>query len=152
MLLKRLIVLSVLMMSLSVISVADANDDLSFQSRRERREKNIQEVYNQLSLTDAQKQQLEQNKINNQGKKKDLYEKIRSYKEMLNQELMKIDLDMTKINNIQGSIKALQMQILDDRLNSILEVRKILTPEQFTKFIGFMKEARQERFKNDEKQ
>lgn len=152
MLLKRFILLSVLIMSLSVTPSAYANDKSSFQSRQERREKKIQEIYNQLNLTDAQKKQLEQNKISNQDKKKDLYEKVRSYKDALNQELMKIDLDMTRINDIQNNIKALQVQILDERLSSILEVRKILTPEQFTKFIGFMKEARQERLNNDEKQ
>ena len=33
--------------------------------------------------------------------------------------------------------------MLDNRLNSILEVRKILTPEQFKKFIGKMQEHKE---------
>ena len=101
-------------------------------------EKRNQEIYTQLSLTDEQKKQLEDNKQKNREKRKALFEKMRSYKDALNKELMKSNLDVNKINVIQAQFKVLQSQMTDERLNSILEVRRILTPEQFAKFVLLM--------------
>ena len=41
---------------------------------------------------------------------------------------------MEKIDQINGDLKKMMAQMLDYRLERILEVRKILTPEQFKKF------------------
>ena len=106
------------------------------QKKREWWENKVQDVYNQLNLSDEQKMLLEENKKNGRERKKALYEKRRLQKEALNQELMKPQLNLSKINEIQSEIKSLQSQISDDRLNSILEVRRILTREQFIKFIS----------------
>lgn len=105
-------------------------------------EEKTREIYSQLNLTDEQKNQLEENKKNNRDQKKALYDQMRSLKDALNQELMKPELNMDKVNEIRSQVKALQTQISDDRLNSILEVRKILTPEQFTKFNSLMEERK----------
>lgn len=109
------------------------------------REKKTQEIYNQLGLTDEQKKKLEENKLNNKDQRKSLYEKARDFKASLRQELMKPALDMNKINEIQAQIKANQAQITDDRFNSVLEVRKILTSEQFSKFITLSEESKHEK-------
>ena len=53
---------------------------------------------------------------------------------MIRQELQKDQLNMDSINQINSELKNLQAQILDRRLEGILEVRKVLTPEQFKKF------------------
>jgi len=93
-------------------------------------------IYDKLDLTTEQKKQLEANKVRDREVMKASFEKMKSYRETLKTELMKPELDMVKINNIQSQIKTLQAEMLDNRLNSILKVRKILTPEQFTKFIS----------------
>ncbi len=107
-------------------------------------EKKTQEIYSQLNLTDDQRKQLEDNKQRHMDQKKASFDQIRSYREALNQELMKPQLDMDKINQLQSQFKALQAQLTDDRLNSILEVRKILSLEQFSKFISLMEEHKHE--------
>ncbi len=122
-------------------SPASTEQERFWQIKHEEKEKSIREIYTQLNLTDEQKKQLEENKRSEKDSKKDLYGKIRSYKEALNQELMKPELNMLNINEIQTQIKTVQAQIADDRLNSILNVRKILTVEQFTKFTELMKKA-----------
>ena len=100
----------------------------------EMKEKRTQKIYAQLNLTDEQKKQLEDNKQKNREQKKALFKQMKSSKETLVQEFMKPDLDMNKINAIHAQIKALQAQMADNRMGSILAVRKILTPEQFKKF------------------
>ena len=108
------------------------------QKRHEGKEGRSQEIFNELKLSDQQKQQLDDNKAKSRKQMEATLEKMRSFREALNQELMKSALDMNKINEIQVQIKAVQAEMVDGHLQSILEVRKILTPEQFTKFLLMM--------------
>ena len=107
----------------------------------------IQEIFGKLNLTDAQKQALENNKLKHRSQMKDVSTKIKSHKEALKAELMKPELDMSKINDIQSKMKVLQAEIADYRLSSILEVRKILTPQQFENFNALMDKHKSEREK-----
>ena len=105
----------------------------------------IQEIYSQLNLSDSQKKLLEANKQQHREKVKSLHQEMKIEKEALHGELMKSQLDMLKINGLHGQIKALQSQMEDVRLGSILAVRTILTPEQFSKFVGLMRNLKRER-------
>ena len=155
--LRKFIFIFIPLCSLFAMPVVHANSDTASErssfsrERQERMEKKIQEIYNQLNLTDEQKKQLEDNKLKHQETRRASFEKMRSYKDALNQELMKADLDMNKINEIQSQLKALQSEMADARLNSILEVRKILTPEQFAKFISLMEKHKREESSAEEK-
>ncbi len=150
---RKVVFLSFLILANCAISSANAEDKADFPTkRREKMEKNIEAIYNQLNLSEPQKKQLEENKLHSREKRKTLYEKMRSYKQALNQEIMKPQLDMAKIDEIQSSIKTLQAQMVDDRLESILAVRKILTAEQFTQFIIQVEKSRQEFRGKEEKE
>ncbi len=116
--------------------------DEGWKGMHEKREKKVQEIYAQLNLTDGQKKKLEENKAKHHEQKESAFKKIRSLREVLKQELMKPALDMNKINEIQAQIKAFQAQMVDNRLNSILEVRGILTAEQFAKFTALMEKRK----------
>ena len=107
-------------------------------------DKPIEEIYRQLNLTDDQKRQLQANKQQLQAKMQMARGEMRNYKEALRTELMKPQLAMTKIYVIHGQIKALQAQMEDDKLNSILAVRNILTADQFAKFVNLMHRHKQE--------
>jgi Spy/CpxP family protein refolding chaperone len=129
--------------------------DEGWKGMHEKRGKNIQEIYTQLKLTDEQKKKLEDNKTKHHEQKEGTFKKMRSLREALKQELMKSALDMNKINEIQTQIKAFQAQTADDRLNHILEVRAILTAEQFAKFNALMekrKHGSQEKEEKEEKE
>ena len=106
------------------------------QERHKKMEQKRQKMWDELNLTADQKKQLEANKTKNREGMKASFEKMKSCRESLKQELMKPDLDMGKISAIQSEIKALEAQMTDAHLNSVLEVRKILTHEQFEKFIS----------------
>lgn len=99
-----------------------------------------QQIWDQLNLTPEQKKQLEENKAKNRESMRTTFEKMRSCRDSLKDELMKPELDMNKINGVQSQIKSLQSKIVDDSLNSVLGVRKILTHEQFEKFIAITRE------------
>jgi len=98
----------------------------------------IQEIYSQLNLTDAQKKRLEANKEQHRSRMERSRQEEKSAKEALRGELMLLQLDMQKINEIHRRIKEIQAKMEDDKLSSILAVRSILTPEQFLKFVTLM--------------
>jgi Spy/CpxP family protein refolding chaperone len=112
---------------------------------KEKREKKMQEVYGQLNLTEEQKTQLKANKEKSRDAGKALFEQMKSSHEALNQELMQPELNMDKVTQIHSQLKALQTQMADNRLNSILEVRKILSHDQFVKFLSMMKERKHDK-------
>ncbi len=107
---------------------------------KEKVEAKRQELYKDLNLTDQQKRALEENKNKRREQTKALFNEMKEKRQLLSQELQKDELNMEKINQANNELKNLQAQMLDNRLASILEVRKILTPEQFKKFIGKMEE------------
>ena len=99
-----------------------------------------QELYKDLNLTDQQKKSLEENKNKHKEQTKALRNEMKEKRDLLRQELQRDELNMGKINQTNNDLKNLQAKMLDDRLASILEVRNILTPEQFKKFISKMEE------------
>lgn len=104
----------------------------------------IQEIYNQLNLTDDQKKQLEDNKKQHRARMESARQEVKTDKEALHEELMKPQLDMPRIKDLHERIKTLQSQMEDIKLSAILEVRAILTPEQFLKFANLMHRHKQE--------
>ncbi len=104
----------------------------------------IEDIYNQLNLTDDQKKQLDSNKQQHRSKMWMARQQMKTYKEEMRSALMSLQLDIPKINQIHSQIKSLQDQMEDDKLSSILAVRAILTPEQFLKFVGLMHKHREE--------
>jgi Spy/CpxP family protein refolding chaperone len=156
---QRIWVLCVLFLGFFVVPIVSAvepsaslgKDNLRSE-RYQKQEEKIRKIYRQLNLNEQQQKQLTDNKLSSQTKKKTLYKELRLHKENLNRELMRANLDMKRINDIQSKIKDLQVQGVDDRLNSILAVRDILTTEQFIQFVDLMERLREEKRMMREKQ
>ena len=98
-----------------------------------------QETYNDLGLTDGQRKLLEENKNKHREQTKALFTQLHQKMTLLRQELEKNELNMQEIHQTNNELKQLHAQMLDNRLELILEVRKILTPAQFKKFEDKMK-------------
>jgi len=98
------------------------------------------QLYNDLGLTDEQRKLLKENKNKHRERTKSLFSQIHEKADLIRQQLQKDQLNTEEIYQTNNELKKLQAQMLDDRLESILEVRKILTPEQFKKFIVKMEE------------
>jgi Spy/CpxP family protein refolding chaperone len=104
----------------------------------------IQEIFNQLNLTDDQKNRLEATKHQHRVRMESTRQAMKALRAALHEQLMSTQLDMARVNELHGQIKALLCQTEDDKLHSILAVRSILTPEQFTKFVELMHKRKQE--------
>jgi Spy/CpxP family protein refolding chaperone len=113
---------------------------------KERMESKRQGLFKELNLTDVQKKQLDENRAKNREVMETLRKSMQESKEQMRQELQKETLDMGKIYQLQGQIKEAQAKITDNRLQGILEVHNILTPEQFKKFSEHM-EKQKDRFR-----
>ncbi len=114
---------------------------------KERMEARKQEMFKELNLTDEQKQKLDENRKKHKEDAEGLYGRMKELRTAMRQELEKDVLDMAKINQIQSQIKEANAQMMDDRLNGILEVRGILTPEQYKKFSAKMHEHKERSMK-----
>jgi len=95
-----------------------------------------------LNLTEDQQKQLKSIKQKEMGAMKSVFEQIKANREELNAEIVKATPDMNKVNNIQTQMKTLQSQMVDNHLNSILEIKKIMTPEQFIGYMALKKERK----------
>ena len=98
-------------------------------------------IYSQLNLTDQQKKQLDESRNKYREQNKALFNQMREKRELIRQELQKDKLDMDKISKANSELKKIEDQLLDSRFQSMLETRKILTPEQFKKLMAEKEEG-----------
>src|SRR5208282_6165237 len=81
------------------------------------------------NLTDDQKKQMKAIWEKQKEVKKTAFEQIKADKEALTNELLQTTPDVNKINDLKSKMEAIHAQMLDNRINSNLEVKKILTAE-----------------------
>ncbi len=102
---------------------------------KSKKEAMIKEIYKQLNLTPEQKKKLEANRNKLDQQKKKLFEDFHAKRKEIREELQRPELNMEKVKQINSEFKDLMAKKADHRLERILNVRKILTPEQFSKFM-----------------
>ncbi len=95
-----------------------------------------------LNLTEDQQKQLKAIKQKQRDTMKSTFEAIKTNREAFNEEIVKATPDMNKINDLQNQLKTIQAQMADNQLNSVLEMKKIMTPEQFAGFMALKKERK----------
>ena len=103
----------------------------------DRMEKGFRKISKELGLTPEQEEQLKSHKEKSREERKEFRKKISDKMKELGEELDKQELDMGRVNQLHAELKALHSEMEDNRLNDILKVREILTPEQFAKFRAF---------------
>ena len=109
---------------------------------QKRMESRFTEVSKELNLSAEQQKQLESHRKQHREQNVALYYDMKKKRDEIKSELQKPELNMNKINQLHTEFKALMGKIEDDRLNGILEVRKILKAEQFTKFMELMEKRK----------
>jgi Spy/CpxP family protein refolding chaperone len=96
------------------------------------------EIYERLQLTERQKELLEANRMQYHDQINSLNQTLTQLRQQLNMELEKRQLDRNRINTLKSRIDRLQAQLTDIRLQSIMAIRDILTPEQYEIFSEMM--------------
>ncbi len=92
------------------------------------------EIYEQLDLSEQQKKSLEVNREKNYSQVKKLKEQARSLKRQLKDEIGKPQMNEGRIQSLKAELNRVQSLITDSRLKGIMEVRDILTPQQYEYF------------------
>jgi Spy/CpxP family protein refolding chaperone len=111
------------------------------KGRGRRGEGFMNRIQSQLNLTADQEKKLKQNREAHREVMKTLHEALRAQREALGAELEKTSFDMNRVKSIHEELKGIEARMADQRLSGILEVRQILTPEQFKKFGALTREA-----------
>ena len=143
--LRNILVMGMMGMAFCLPGLAHANMGGGIKGGHEKHEKmeqRIQKVFDQLSLSDEQKKLLAENKAKHKTSRGAFSKVMKESMKAMGEALKAKDVDMNKVNALQNQLKAAHAQMADERLNAILEVRKILTQEQFIKFSSLMEEKR----------
>lgn len=127
------LVISVFLLSTTGVFANEKQEFNKEEHKKEWQEKRAR-MFKELGLSEEQKQTLKIHKESHRDGIKVLRGQIKEKRKALRQALENPDADENAITAANNEIKALSNSLADNRLKGILEVRKILTPEQFKKF------------------
>jgi len=91
----------------------------------------MEEIMDELDLTDVQKTQLEELKKPSVEEFKKRREEVKAINQELKKELDKAETDKAKIDSLVDKLVAFEREKIEKRVEHILKVKEILTPEQF---------------------
>ena len=101
-----------------------------------------------LNITDDQKAQLNEMMKEDMSRKKELRQTIREKMELIDEELLKENIDMNAVNQLAAEIQQTSADISRINIESKLKVRSVLSFEQYTK----MEKNRKEMMANFKKE
>jgi len=110
------------------------------------KEAGFSNLIEKLNLSPEQQAQLKENRQKYHELSKGLREELREEHTALRQELNKPESDEKAVNKLTAYISEIQAKMVKLRTRKILEIKKILTPEQFQKF-NELAEERHKSFK-----
>ncbi len=112
----------------------EKNHKSKVQEKEKLHEERMDSLIRELDLTPQQKEQLGKCREANHEQQRKSRDLLRDKKKELETELAKYDSDEGKIKRIGAQLTDLWGKAIEQRTNSVLEIKKILTPEQFEKF------------------
>ncbi len=106
------------------------------------REEKFEKLSTELGLTAEQKAQLKEQRETFKDKQGELMTKSRAKNKELGEELEKPEVDRAKVNKIISDIQTLTGEKLRNRVEKIIAMKGMLTPEQFKKLQDKMERKR----------
>jgi len=97
-------------------------------------EEMVQKMEEKLGITEEQSVQLKAHRTEHKEKMKALKGELKEKREALKKELENVGANEGSIQAAATALKTVQSQLVDERINGILAVKLILTPEQYEKF------------------
>jgi Spy/CpxP family protein refolding chaperone len=113
---------------------------------RQRQEK-YDKLTESLGLSEEQIAQLKSRKQAKTESREKLRSKLHSEEKALKEELEKPVSDNTKIKELADSIKNIHSEMVDERIRGILEIKAILTTEQYAEFKSKMGRYKEKKFR-----
>ena len=124
---KQIVIFAVVIALVSSSSIVYAERTRDFQKNKTER------LIEKLDLSLEQQEQLREQRAKNEEKAKGLKKRLRSKRSELSEELEKEDIDKQKVYSVITEVETLMGDQLEQRVERILTMREILTPEQFKK-------------------
>jgi Spy/CpxP family protein refolding chaperone len=94
-----------------------------------------------LNLSETQVTQLKAIQDQQKGVMKNTFDQLKTNRQAFDSEIAKATPDMSKINDLQAQLKAVQGQMIDNHLNFVMSIKKLMTPEQFAGYMALEKEG-----------
>ena len=107
--------------------------------------KHLERLMEELDLTDDQRLKLDGNREAQMVLGQKLFKEFAEKQKELGEELESETTNRSKINALAADLKEIQGRMIDLRIDSVLAVKEILTPEQYKKFSEGVKTMRGKR-------
>jgi len=133
---KRLLVFAMAVMFLAV--VGHNAYAMEQRGKSEGEGKRHEEVFKALHLTPEQQSKLQENRKMQRQKMEQLHIAIADRQKQLRESLSQPAATKESVAPLVNEINALQAQMTQNRVDGIMVVKQILTPEQFTQFQQLM--------------
>ncbi len=134
-----LVIIGAMLLASNTYSQPTERHSPEHEAMREKMKTRMIEVFKQLDLSPEQEKQLRAHRNKHRDQEKNIHESISSKREEMKIELQKQELNMAKIDKINSELKSVNSKRADLMIEGVLEIRKILTVEQFTKFTELTK-------------
>ena len=105
--------------------------DRLLEKRKQRIEKVTNEILDELDLTPAQREEIQRLRARQEQVLDSLRTKITTRIKALKEELEVYESDETKVRMYAEDIGEIGNEILTVRVNNLLELKRVLTPEQY---------------------
>jgi len=113
------------------------------QERTQKRQEAFENLVDELGLNKEQVEQLKAYRAKKKEVNKELFMALKDERKKLKEELEKPESDNRVIRKVVKNINKIQAELVNKRVDSVLEVKSILTPEQFVQFKEKLREVRQ---------
>lgn len=113
------------------------------QKQQEQLRQDFDKISKELNITDEQKQKINELMQTDLSKKKELRQQIKQKADAIDDELMKENFDINVVNSLSAEIQQLNAEISKINIESKLNVRNILTFDQYLR----MEQARRQMIK-----
>ena len=141
---KQMMILAAIALGLffSCTAHAKISEEEAGQPNKDKREQLIR----QLNLTPQQEAQIKQLQTLNRQKVKELFLRLKEKRKELADELDKARSSPIKIKALIADLKDIQGRLIEQRVEDVLKMKEILTPEQYQEFSETLKSMRKRNF------
>jgi len=141
---KQMMILAAIALGLVFSGTANAKMFEEAEGRPNKDKRN--QVIQQLNLTPQQEAQINQLQRLNRQKAKELFLRLNEKRRELADELDKARTSPIKIRALIAELKDIQGRLIEQRVDDVLKMKEILTPEQYQKFSETLKNMHKRNF------
>ncbi len=133
----------ILMIGLSLVVMTSRISAQPLGPRKEKAKKVMKKVIEELELSPEQQEQIRSSRQAHRKEVKQLRQSIGAARQGLRDELEKAEPNEVKIKSLTAKLKKLLGKQIEQRVEGVLEMREILTPEQYQEFQGKLNQGRE---------